>query len=685
MAQPKDQILTKPEDELVKFIHEHLSKWKDDMRSNYYQDWDRYERLWLGIYDIGDRERLSERSRLISPDTQQAIETYEAEMVEAVFGGDKWFDIDDDIQEQDQEKRIQMELTKLTLTEDFKLDKVTQAIKDCITYAAVYGKGIGEIIHSEKTVLKAVSRPVGDGSVIQGGTAPIDRFSVRLKPVHPKNFFIDPAASSIEDAMGCAIVEMVSAHQVIRQQQKKVYRDVPIYSHQPDTNEHVLDQATFHQRDGMVKLTKYYGLVPRKWLIKIKDSNTTPSDADKLDKALGVSDPSNEFEDYADMVEAVVVIANDVTLLKAEENRYMMKDRPVVAYDCDPIPGKFWGRGIAQKGLMMQSAIDAELRMHMDSKALTAAPMMAMDATRLPRGFQFNVQPGRSVKVNGNPAEVFTPFKFGETDSISLETMQVLQQKFLQATGTLDAAGMAAEGGTAGANTGISLALSGIIKKNRRSLMNFTSGFLIPFVEKAAWRYMQFDPERYQVTDYKFIPMSTLGMIAREYEQQHLMAVMSTLGPDSPLVPMLMMKYIENSGLTNKQEFIAQLQELMKPDPEKEQMAKQEQEWTVKGVQADIAAKQAQSEVDMAKAADLKETTRLREMEIRAQMMGSMSRNTEEGAEFEQRIQAATLALKEYQIDADREDSVRNHQIVREQMATQKEIAQMKPKQSSGG
>src|SRR5690606_2888766 len=129
------------------------------------------------------------------------------------------------------------------------------------------------------------------------------------------------------------------------------------------------------------------------------------------------------------------------------------------------------------------------------------------------------------------PAEVAMPFKFGDTSAQILETTAVLERKFLQATGTLDAAGMAAEGGTAGANSGISLALSGIIKKQRRSLMNFTDNFLIPFIQKAAWRYMQFDPDRYPVKDFKFIPMSTLGLVAREYEQQHLMAVMSTLGP----------------------------------------------------------------------------------------------------------------------------------------------------------
>ena len=671
----EDQVLTKPEDELVAFVLEHLSKWRDDMRANYYDDWDRYERMWLGIYSATDKERKTERSRVISPDTTQAIETYEAEMVEAVFGADKWFDIDDNVADED---KLDVEAMKIQLNEDFKLDKVQTAIKECITYAAVYGKGIGELILSDKTVLTPTTKKLE--GVNLGGVETNERFSVRLKPVSPRNFLIDPTATCIEDAMGCAVEEMVSAHKVIEKQKAGIYRDVPFYSSEPTDEDETIPQDTkAPYRDGQVKLTKYYGLVPRKWLEDVKNSNV---EEDTLDKAIGVDQAHNPFEDYADMVEAIVVIANDSTLLKAEATPYMMKDRPLVAYDCDPIPGKFWGRGVAQKGLMMQSAIDAQLRMHLDSLALTAAPMIGLDASRLPRGFKFEIYPGRSVKFNGNPAEVAMPFKFGETDPKLLETASILERKFLQATGTLDAAGMAAEGGTAGQNTGISLALSGIIKKQRRSLMNFTDNFLLPFIQKAAWRYMQFDSERYKTKDFKFIPMSTLGLVAREYEQQHLMAVMSTLGPESPLVPMLMVKYVENSGIQNKQEFIKQLQEAMKPNPEAEAAAKKQQELEQKAIMAELLKVQSETDVNQAKAADLKEQTRLRELEAYAQMYGSMSRNSETDPEFQKRVEVATLALKELDIKQKADDSAMNAQIVDRQMSQKDRELDIKEKQA---
>ena len=48
--------------------------------------------------------------------------------------------------------------------------------------------------------------------------------------------------------------------------------------------------------------------------------------------------------------------------LKAEANPYMMGDRPVVAFPWDIVPGRFWGRGVCEKGYNSQKALDTELR-----------------------------------------------------------------------------------------------------------------------------------------------------------------------------------------------------------------------------------------------------------------------------------------------------------------------------------
>jgi hypothetical protein len=251
----------------------------------------------------------------------------------------------------------------------------------------------------------------------------------------------------------------------------------------------------------------------------------------------------------------------------------MMNDCPIVACQADSLPGRFWGRGTAEKGYNMQKAIDAQIRSHLDSLALTTSPMMAMDATRLPRGAKYEVRPGKNLLVNGNPAEILMPFKFGSTDPQNFQTAQNFQAMLLQATGTIDSTSMPGQvaGGEA-SGAGLSMALSGLMKKNKRTLINFQEDFLMPFIMKAAWRFMQFDPERYPVQDFVFVPVSTLGMVAREYEQQQMVGLMQTLGPSSPITPVLLQGIIQGSSMSNREEIVATLQQMSQPDPMQQQM-----------------------------------------------------------------------------------------------------------------
>ena len=78
-----------------------------------------------------------------------------------------------------------------------------------------------------------------------------------------------------------------------------------------------------------------------------------------------LKDEKTEGESY--YVEAIVVIANKDVLLKAEENPYMMQDRPVIAFPFDIVPSRFWGRGICEKAYNSQKALDAEIRARIDA------------------------------------------------------------------------------------------------------------------------------------------------------------------------------------------------------------------------------------------------------------------------------------------------------------------------------
>jgi hypothetical protein len=353
------------------------------------------------------------------------------------------------------------------------------------------------------------------------------------------------------------------------------------------------------------------------------------------------------------MVEAIVVIANDGLLLKAEENPYMMKDRPVLSYQDDTIPNRLLGRGTVEKAFNMQKAIDAQTRSHLDSLALTTSPMIAMDATRLPRGAKFEVKPGKAMLTNGAPSEIIFPFKFGETSLNNLNTAKEFERMLLQATGTLDSNGMVSSSARDGG--GMSTAVATIIKKYKRTLVNFQEDFLIPFIKKAAFRYMQFDPERYPSVDMNFVPTATLGIIAREYEQQQFIGLLQTLGPNTPVLPLILKGIMQNSSLTNRFELIAKLDEMMQPNPEQQQMEQMQQQLALQAAQAQIAVNTTQAEQNRAEATKLSVEAQLMPQEVQAKNMAAVTKNlpNEDDAasrEFDKRVKIAELMLKEADI-----------------------------------
>ena len=490
-----------------------------------------------------------------------------------------------------------------------------------------------------------------DVDIVAVGTTTRKYVSVVLKPISPRNFLIDPSATCIEEAMGVCIEEYVSAHVVAKGMEDGFYKkeDLSTSDQENDLEASSIDQP-FDNDKVLVK--RYYGLVPKHLLEEREES---PLEEEMEDK-------SQLLDDYGNLVEALVVIANGSILLKAEETPYMMKDRPVVAYQDDSVPNRFWGRGIAEKGYNMQKAIDAQLRSHMDSLALTTVPMMGMDATRLPRGSKFEVRPGKSVLTNGNPSEILMPFKFGQTDAMNIETAGRFEQMLLQATGTLDTASMASQpvGGE------LSVALSGIIKKNKRTLVNFQEQFLIPFIEKAAWRFMQFDPENFPTKDFKFVPTGTLGMLAREVEQLQFINLLKTIGTDNAIMPVLLQGVVENSALPNKEELLASLKQSQQPDPKQQQLQDIEMQLTMAKAQAEIKKLESEGRESEANAMLSLERARYVPEEVRAKILAAISNNlpnkdNEAQMEFDRRVKVAELMLKEA-------DMVQNKEVVKMQM-----------------
>ena len=628
--------------EIVNFVVNHCDRWRDWRDVNCLDDWLEYERIFNGEWDVQDKTRESERSRIVTPATQQAVETRHAEIMEAIFGQGEFFDIQDDIRDVNGSP-LDVAAIKAQLMEDFKVDKIRKSIDQIELLAELYGTGIGEIVvKTEKVYVPATQAIPGQMGQAAIGVVEQDRIAVKIVPVNPRNFLFDPNGTSIDDCMGVAIEKYVSIHKVVKGQEDGIYRNVKVGTDSMDTDLEPTQEITQYE-DDKVKLLTYYGLVPREYLEQLEDG----AEVEDLFPEDSVQD------EYSDLVEAIVVIANDGVLLKAEKNPYMMKDRPILAYQDDTVPNRLLGRGTVEKAYNSQKAIDAQVRSHLDSLALTTSPMMAMDATRLPRGAKFEVKPGKAILTNGNPNEILFPFKFGNTDGTNLQTAKEFERMLLMATGTLDSQGMVTAVARDGGQGGISMAVASIIKKYKRTLVNFQEDFMIPFINKAAYRYMQFDPERYPTVDMKFIPTAALGIIAREHEQQQFISLLQTLGPNTPVLPIILKGIMANSSLSNRLELIQMLDQMAQPDPQAQQMQQAQQQLAMQLAQAQIAVQATQAEQNRAEATKLSVEAQLMPQEVQAKVLSSATKNLPQGNEaneFDKRVKIAELMLKEADI-----------------------------------
>ena len=633
---------TDSDKELVNFVVNHCDRWRDYRDTNYLTDWLEYERIFRGEWDAQDKTRESERSRIVTPGTTQAVETRHAEIMEAIFGQGEFFDIQDDIRDVNNNP-LDVAMIKAQLVEDFKVDKIRKSIDQIELMAEIYGTGIGEIVvKTEKVYVPSTQAIPGQPGQAAIGVLEKDRIAVKIVPVNPKNFLFDPNGTSIEDCMGVAVEKYVSIHKVVKGQEDGIYRKVEIGTDSMDNDLEPTQEITQYE-DDKVKLLTYYGLVPREYIEKLEDGK----EVEDLFPEDSVQD------DYADLVEAIVVIANDGVLLKAEKNPYMMKDRPILAYQDDTVPNRLLGRGTIEKAYNSQKAIDAQIRSHLDSLALTTSPMIAMDATRLPRGMKFEVKPGKNILTNGNPNEILFPFKFGNTDPNNMNTAKEFERMLLQSTGTLDSNGMVSSVSRDANQGGISMAVASIIKKYKRTLVNFQEDFMIPFINKAAYRYMQFDPERYPTVDLKFIPTAALGIIAREHEQQQFISLLQTLGPNTPVLPVILKGIMANSSLSNRHELIQMLDQMAKPDPQAQQMQQVQQQLAMQLAQAQIAVQATQAEQNRAEATKLSVEAQLMPQELQAKVITSSTKNLPQGQEsneFDKRVKIAELMLKEADI-----------------------------------
>jgi len=155
--------------------------------------------------------------------------------------------------------------------------------------------------------------------------------------------------------------------------------------------------------------------------------------------------------------------------------------------------------------------------------------------------------------------------------------------------------------------------------------------------------------------------MSSIGALAREHEQQQLIGLLQTLGPKSPIVPIILKSIVSTSGLLNREQLMAQLEQMSQPNPQAQEMQMQAQQAQLQYLAAQTAELQARAQESMADAQEAQANAQkimveasLMEDKVKTDMIRNLSANIkdEDTEEFTKRAKIADLMIKEKDIES---------------------------------
>lgn len=654
---------------LTSWVAGTLGPWRDYRnRLPEVKRWAEYYRLWRGHWAEADKNRMSERSRLIAPALAQAVEMSVAEVEEALLSREVWFDIADDIADED---KVDALLMRDQLREDLELVDAKSSISEACTNAALFGTGVAKI-NLEITTKKVIERNQTTGALESRDEPSV---VVNLEALRPDQCIPDPAGTEVKSMLGFGIdYRNVPVHSVLEKIRTGAYREdaLPFIHGMTDPRngeeiDHELSVTVNDSDSSSVHIVEYHGKVP---LFLLEEANGKDSLVDKL-----LQEDFQADGDEGPLVEAIITIANNSILLRAIANPFLMTDRSIIAFSWEKVPGRFWGRGVSEKGYNPQKALDAEMRARTDALGFVSAPMLGMDAGRIPRGFRPEIKPGKIWLTNGNPSDVLQPVGIGQVDPNTFQQTGELQQMVQMGTGAFDTSttlrGQTSSGGNAA--TGGSMMLGAFVKRSKRAVQNVDRKLVTPLIKGIAWRYLQFAPSRYPFDDTKFVVKGSLGIIAREIEQVNITQLIAMLPEGAQSSKLAAAEgFIEMSSTINK----AQIMEALAKDKEllaAQQKAEQESQQKISELEQQVK----QLELEAITLENQRTIAETRELLARAEVQERKA----DDQDIRTSIEAGKLKAQLMDI----ENTSEQNEIGRDRVDLQRETLELKKKEVKNG
>lgn len=173
-----------------------------------------------------------------------------------------------------------------------------------------------------------------------------------------------------------------------------------------------------YTREGRVWFVRYFGLVTKRELAQWKAEAGNAGEASSDDD---------------ERVEAIVIMAGG-QVIKAEENPYKEKKRPVRRCVYEDVEHEMWGVGVAKNNDPHQRVTNAAFRLFIEGKAYALLKMCSVDRSKFELTEDFKFFPGKRflMKPNLTPEERKEAIIWHDTQDVTegWESVIALSEKF---------------------------------------------------------------------------------------------------------------------------------------------------------------------------------------------------------------------------------------------------------------
>jgi len=438
-------------DEEKEFARDLLRCVKDDLAvavtnmADKHSQWDGY----FSQYHCDlDHDSPEWKSKVFDPESFTAVETIYPRIVNTMLGTNEVFGVkstsqDDVVKAEATEKLLNYQSDRMGLYE-----KLGDICKD----ALIYGSGMGKVFWKREFEPRDEPRPALDMSgfpvVDQQGQPKMIKKKVWVKTyddpwverVSPYNLYIDPSATSLENARYVVEESKRTINYLKKKQSEGVYANVELIP-KGDTNAQGMGDSEERKR----------------FLLREQDGNRNVELYNDDMQEVTLHEYWGKFDLDGDgyLEECLIVVANGAIVIRAIQNPFPGGFKPYFMYSPIPLPGALYGMSPLHPIASLQDALNDRTNQIGDNINLSLNKMYLVNK-------HAGIDRDQLVSMPGGAIEVNMP-----TDVVPLETPDIIRSvwpevarfegKIKGALGVHDAVAGARPSGNEPATTTISL------------------------------------------------------------------------------------------------------------------------------------------------------------------------------------------------------------------------------------